>query len=102
LHHDTALPQFTLVPLRLFNAQQQVYPGVSDHQTFRRTLYEEFAHCTDVREGKIISSTSSEAGSRPPSSHGNKRWPSRKGRLSKSFSISDRPLVPNASFGGIM
>jgi hypothetical protein len=102
IHNDSSLPQFSLVPLRLFNVQQQVYPGVSDHETFRRNLYEEFAHCTDVREGKIISTTSSEAGSRPPSSYSNKRWPSRRGRLSRSFSITDNPLVPSASFGGIM
>lgn len=38
-------PKLCLSPLRLFNAQQQVYPGAPDHEHFCRSVLDEFAHC---------------------------------------------------------
>ncbi|EEQ28529.1 hypothetical protein McanCB56680_006570 [Microsporum canis] len=41
----TTPPHLRLTPLRLFNVQQQVYPGIPDHDVFRDSLREEFSHC---------------------------------------------------------
>ncbi|KAF3492078.1 uncharacterized protein GIQ15_01595 [Arthroderma uncinatum] len=41
----TTPPHLRLTPLRLFNVQQQVYPGISDHEVFRESLRDEFSHC---------------------------------------------------------
>ncbi|KAK2740136.1 hypothetical protein FQN57_006251 [Myotisia sp. PD_48] len=94
-----------LTPLRLFSAQQQVYPGIVDHETFRQGLLEEFAHCASQAHGsKNGSSTSSFMGSSPPSSHASHLRPSRKGsKLSKSASINEEAKIkPVPAFGGIM
>ncbi|KAK2873657.1 hypothetical protein FQN49_002190 [Arthroderma sp. PD_2] len=52
----TTPPHLRLVPLRLFNVQQQVYPGISDHELFRESLRDEFSHCLyygGMKGGKV-------------------------------------------------
>ncbi|KAL9623126.1 MAG: hypothetical protein Q9160_002640 [Pyrenula sp. 1 TL-2023] len=44
--------RLTYVPLRFFNAQQQVYSGAADHEAFARQIHREFAHCSDLSRTK--------------------------------------------------
>ncbi|OAL70865.1 hypothetical protein A7D00_5195 [Trichophyton violaceum] len=41
----TTPPHLRLTPLRLFNVQQQVYPGIPDHAVFQDNVRDEFGHC---------------------------------------------------------
>ena len=50
IHTKTGNEKFVYVPLRLFNAQQQVEMGMADQEIFTRQLHLEFAHCFAVRE----------------------------------------------------
>ncbi|WEW55649.1 hypothetical protein PRK78_001082 [Emydomyces testavorans] len=71
LQARTTSPNLRLTPLRLFSAQQQVYPGVIDHARFQQGVLEEFGHCAAYQTAKAEStSASSVIGSSTPSGHG--------------------------------
>ena len=102
-------PALCLRPLGLFNAQQQVYPGVSDHETFRRVIMEEFAHCVqhhhlDPEHVDATSSSSSLVDTPTHGAHYNPFHSYQKEELYKPRSEGERPLVePSRSmFGGII
>lgn len=130
IHNRISGPQFTLSPLPFFNAQQQVYTGVADHENFLLQLHREFAHCSEnkelTRKGSAGGITPSSSGITPPSSptpsinwHG-----IRKSRLSRTASLLESTIAsevddddnnstktnmnspglpnPNPAFGGIM
>lgn len=131
IHNRITGPQFTLSPLPFFNAQQQVYTGVADHESFLLQLHREFAHCSENKDpakkgsaGGITSSSSN--GITPPSSPApSTNWSGiRKNRLSRAASLLDSTIAseiddddnnstttnmntpsltnPNPAFGGIM
>ena len=100
-------PALCLRPLRLFNAQQQVYPEVPDHEHFRRAIMEEFSHCVAAHHSNSknihpSSSSSSLVGS--PSTHFNPFTLYPKSELSKISSEGEKPLVQRSKsmFGGIV
>jgi hypothetical protein len=130
IHNRITGTQFTLSPLPFFNAQQQVYTGVADHENFLLQLHREFAHCSENKEstkkGSSGGMTSSSNGITPPSSPTpSLNWAGvRKNRLSRAASLLDSTIAseideddnnsattnmnspsltnPNPAFGGIM
>lgn len=131
IHNRISGPQFTLSPLPFFNAQQQVYTGVADHENFLLQLHREFAHCSEnkepTRKGSAGGITPSSSGITPPSSPTpSLNWHViRKNRLSRTASLLDSTIAsepddednnsattanmnspgfanPNPAFGGIM
>lgn len=106
LHARASNNRLTFVPLRFFNAQQQVYTGVADHEVFARQIHREFAHCNDRRDAKSTSSRLSSRLGTPPESPMSSVWPlSDTGRASdgsKSPTSAEKSLVANPAFGGIM
>lgn len=107
LQSRVASPRLCLTPLRLFSARQQIYPGIPDHEDFRQTLLEEFAHCAKApKTSKSNSSTSSYMGG-PPSSYtpNFSRLGIKSGKVSKYLPNSEddeAPIARAPSFGGIM
>ncbi|KAL1957888.1 hypothetical protein VTO42DRAFT_5453 [Malbranchea cinnamomea] len=102
-------PAFCFRPLRLFNAQQQVYPGVPDHDHFRRSVMEEFSHCVEYHPPRTKgvdsgSSASSIPGTPPLSVHYNPFTPYPKNELAKTMPEGEAPLVrrSRSMFGGIV
>lgn len=102
-------PALSLRPLRLFNAQQQVYPEVTDHEHFRRAVMEEFSHCVEAhhpnhRGTDPTSSSSSLVESPAPGAYFNPFNLYAKSELSKVSSEGEKPLVnrTKSMFGGII
>nr|KMM68224.1 hypothetical protein CPAG_04555 [Coccidioides posadasii RMSCC 3488] len=91
-----------LTPLRLFTAQQQVYPGIVDNANFQQSVLEEFGHCAAHPTPKKGSQASSLVGSSTQNSHGIR--PSRKSDLSKTTisEIDDGQSNKKPPWGGIM
>jgi hypothetical protein len=46
--------KLTYVPLKFFNAQQQVLDRVACHDAFIKDAREEFAHCPESRQGRPV------------------------------------------------
>ena len=101
------------VPLRFFNAQQQVYTGVADHESFARQIHREFAHCIDLRHASHkhddFGPDCSASGRVPPSPTPAARSLSWFRGMDRKLSLvrrdgstSEKPLVANPAFGGIM
>lgn len=102
-------PALCLRPLRLFNAQQQVYPQVPDHEHFRSAIIEEFSHCVaanqpDTRDPATTSSSSSLVDTPRPGAYFNPFHSYPKSELSKISSEGEKPLVQRTKsvFGGIV
>lgn len=100
LHASSPNDWLVYKPLRLFNAQQQVYTGLADHEAFARQIHREFYHCSIVRDVKSESSRTSSRG--VPNSPGAFFWPRRKRSIHEPTATAEKSLVSNPAFGGIM
>jgi hypothetical protein len=87
-------PQLLLVPLCFFKAQQQVYAGVADHQSFVHDLQREFSHCVELGN-ENRASLASPVSAQCVSAGSNQRRQSRSHLKSPSTPI-------NRVFGGIL
>ncbi|KAI2122201.1 hypothetical protein LOZ42_000665 [Ophidiomyces ophidiicola] len=101
-------PQMCLTPLRLFTAQQQVYPGVVDHANFQQTILDEFGYCAAYQDGK---GGSNHAPSSTTTTGASLVRPGRKSDLSKNgggggggagSDGDDTPSVRSPAWGGIV
>ncbi|PGH05616.1 hypothetical protein AJ80_08308 [Polytolypa hystricis UAMH7299] len=98
-------PHVRYASLGFFNTQQQVYPGVQDHDIFQETLLDEFAHCANLGAPKPFSSGPSSVGSSRPTSSRGAFWRFTKSDLSKTLSQGNTPLVDRSGgsqLGGIV
>ena len=103
LHSSSPSTHLVYKPLRLFNAQQQVYAGLADHAAFARQFHREFFHVAERREAKsMVSNRSFRTFNRTPKqllSH----WPKGRNSFNLPSPIAEKSLISNASaFGGIM
>jgi hypothetical protein len=108
IHTRAPNSKFTYRPLRLFNAQQQVYSGVPDHDYFARQIHREFAHIPVKRPRNDESLKADSLMHSAPVSPNVATWPipspspsPAPPRDSRADS-TDKPLVSNPAFGGIM
>ncbi|KAL9115434.1 MAG: hypothetical protein Q9227_000755 [Pyrenula ochraceoflavens] len=99
------------VPLRFFNAQQQVYTGIADHESFAHQIHREFAHCIDLSQKANLFSRGEDKRATPvltplyPTAR-TRSWFRGADRKSsvvrRDGSTAEKPLVSNPAFGGIM
>ncbi|EEP80878.1 predicted protein [Uncinocarpus reesii 1704] len=102
LQSRTTSPQLCLTPLRLFTAQQQVYPGIVDHANFQQTVLEEFGYCAAYQTLKSRYTGSANISSSVPSSQGIR--PGRRSDISKTTTseADDSRSSRNLPWGSIM
>ena len=98
LHANCPSDKLLYKPLRLFNAQQQVYAGLSDREAFARQIHRDFFHCStsqDIKSGVSRSSTRFQSSIA-------ERWLGRRSKSTSDPDAGEKSLVSNPAFGGIM
>jgi hypothetical protein len=108
IHALAPSARFAYRPLRLFNAQQQVYTGVDDHEWFARQIHREFADIPIRKDRKVESVRGESIIGSPPISPNTATWPipsltpSPAPTRDSRAESTDKPLMSSQAFGGIM
>lgn len=103
LHSSSPSTHLVYKPLRLFNAQQQVYAGLADHAAFARQFHREFFHVAERREAKSMVTSRSFRSFQQTPRQMLSNWPKRRNSIALPSPIAEKSLISNASsFGGIM